>query len=840
MAARLVERLSRRLFRHLPAWHLPGGSLVGDRRGCAGRHFRDHRGLAAPDDGHGGAVHRRRAHPADPATWATARLSRHRHCDIAEAAGVGHGRSLAVRDPARRQPSGDGIGDLWNPLPEALSSDRRSAHHRDIAICRRIDRHRAAGLRLRRVALRRHADGDLVASLVSVRTVDGGCRPFALSHPPGAGLTSGIADLPDAARRRHRSGDRLWRTTDAADHHRHGHRGAGRLSDEPAHGGCGAGIEWNDRIRKGGQSAPFFDHASGAFAALAAVAGAAALHAAIAAVALFALVAVFIVTTCRAAMGVALPAMGAAFMPCAGAVRGVAVVRLAGRTEIGRRYEIVVHFRARRLLVAALAAEIGVAVVFTLRTIFSRAAFLTLAGLAARFAVFLVEEGTTGRASRTAFRATLTGAATLALALATTGAAAIVAAGRTATVGRSFAAGNGDLDAHQALDVAQQADFVRSAEGDGDAVAAGARGTADAVDIGVGHFRQVEVVDMRNAGNVDAAGGDVGGDENADVTITETLERPFALSLALVAVDGGGGEADMVEMLHQLLGTVLGTQEDDGTAIRIGGDRFLEDFGLVVLAGDEVDILLHLVGRLAWRRHFDLDRIGQVVGSEIGNRLRHGGRKQQGLALGRDELGDLAQVVDEAEVEHLVGLVEDEMGDVAERQSAAADEIEQAARGGDEDIGAALKLKLLLVDRSATDHEVDPQVRLAHEELEVVGDLVHQLAGRSEDQRADGAVVRTLGVLQQHFYDRQAEGGRLAGACLGEANEIAALENERDRLCLDRRRSGEVVLRQRIDNLLGETKRVKIGQFNTFRGRQSKKAGSHHAVRSVSGVKNPA
>ena len=96
---------------------------------------------------------------------------------------------------------------------------------------------------------------------------------------------------------------------------------------------------------------------------------------------------------------------------------------------------------------------------------------------------------------------------------------------------------------------------------------------------------------------------------------------------------------------------------------------------------------------------FDLDRIGQEVAGEIGDRLRHGGREQHGLALLRHHLGDLAQVVHEAEVEHLVGFVEDEIAHGRQADGAAVDEVEQAARRGDEDVGALFKLQLLLVDR---------------------------------------------------------------------------------------------------------------------------------------------
>ena len=50
-------------------------------------------------------------------------------------------------------------------------------------------------------------------------------------------------------------------------------------------------------------------------------------------------------------------------------------------------------------------------------------------------------------------------------------------------------------------------------EGDADAAAPGARGAADAVDVVLGGAGEVVVDDVRDAVDVDAAGGDVGGDQ---------------------------------------------------------------------------------------------------------------------------------------------------------------------------------------------------------------------------------------------------------------------------------------------------------------------------------------
>ncbi len=324
--------------------------------------------------------------------------------------------------------------------------------------------------------------------------------------------------------------------------------------------------------------------------------------------------------------------------------------------------------------------------------------------------------------------ATLTTTAiTGAVSTATTVAAATGRAGKTFW---TLAGEDRNFDLHQLFDVVQQAGFVRCAERDRNTITTGTGRTADTVHIGIRHFRQIVVEDMRHGRNVDAACSNVRRHQHLDFAILEALQRALALALALVAMDRRDLEADMLKMLVELFGTMLGAKEDDGAAIGVFRQRLLQKIGLVVLAGDEVNILLNLVGSLARRCHFHLDRIGQVATGEIGNRLRHGRRKEKRLTLGRHHLGNLAQIVNEAEIQHLVGFVENEMRDLGQRNRVARDQVEQAARRGNENVGALFQLQLLLVDRRTADNLVDAKRRLLHEGAQAFTDLVDQLARR--------------------------------------------------------------------------------------------------------------
>src|SRR3954452_23883616 len=87
-------------------------------------------------------------------------------------------------------------------------------------------------------------------------------------------------------------------------------------------------------------------------------------------------------------------------------------------------------------------------------------------------------------------------------------------------------------------DLAHLAGLVGVHEGDADAGLTRAARAADAVDVALAVGRRVEVDDVRDAIHVDAAGGDVGGDERVHPPGLEARERALALALGLVAVHG--------------------------------------------------------------------------------------------------------------------------------------------------------------------------------------------------------------------------------------------------------------------------------------------------------------
>ncbi len=260
-------------------------------------------------------------------------------------------------------------------------------------------------------------------------------------------------------------------------------------------------------------------------------------------------------------------------------------------------------------------------------------------------------------------------------------------------------------------------------------------------------------------------------------------------------MDRAGGEAALLQLLGDVGRGALGAAEDHRESAAVGLEDARDHLGLVhvVRAVDVLHGVLDGRALVVGRRGVDVRRLRHVAAREADDRARHGRREQHRLALRRQHGDDALDVGQEAQVEHLVGLVEDEGADLRQVELALAGQVEQTARGADDHVDALLEgLDLGLVRPAAVDGEHADVAHLAGGQ-QVVGDLLAELAGRDDDQRLRGVGqlpglgpacldVREDGdALQQ----RQAETERLAGAGLGLSDDIGAGERYGERHLLD-------------------------------------------------------
>ena len=132
---------------------------------------------------------------------------------------------------------------------------------------------------------------------------------------------------------------------------------------------------------------------------------------------------------------------------------------------------------------------------------------------------------------------------------------------------------------------------------------------------------------------------------------------------------------------------------------------------------------------VAGGRHRDLDRIVQQLAGQLADRLGHGGREEQALALLRQVLGDdLPDRHDEAHVQHLVGLVEHEDLDAGERRRRAR----RCGRAGGPGVATSTSTPRASASRcgpmaDAAEHGGDRDAEVLAVGAEALGDLASRV-----------------------------------------------------------------------------------------------------------------
>ena len=236
---------------------------------------------------------------------------------------------------------------------------------------------------------------------------------------------------------------------------------------------------------------------------------------------------------------------------------------------------------------------------------------------------------------------------------------------------------------------------------------------------------------------------------------------------------------------------LLAIAEDDRVLDLLRLDQFAQDLslGVVVAVGAEHEALGDERGCGCRACCLNAFGRGQELVGEARDLGRHCGREEQRLSLGRQQLADLLDVRNEAHVEHSVGFVDDQDFDAHQHDPPAAEQIEQPAWRRDQNIDTAVELHRLVFHRDAADQQRNGELVILAVFLKALRHLGCQFARRGEDQRA-----RHAGAGAAHFQaadHRHDEGCRLAGACLGNTENISPRDGDRD--CLDLDGSGRRV-----------------------------------------------
>ncbi len=188
---------------------------------------------------------------------------------------------------------------------------------------------------------------------------------------------------------------------------------------------------------------------------------------------------------------------------------------------------------------------------------------------------------------------------------------------------------------------------------------------------------------------------DVGRDQRAHAAAAHVLQRARALALVHVAVQRGGGVALALQPLRERLGVALRRDEDDALRHRDVGQQMVEYPVLVRVIVGEMHALLDRERRGVVALHLDAHRVAHQPRGQPRDRAVEGRGEQHGLPRLRREQRDALDVVDEAHVEHPVRLVQDQHFQRRQVDAAALDVVDEAARRGDDDVGAAREVAVL-------------------------------------------------------------------------------------------------------------------------------------------------
>ena len=309
--------------------------------------------------------------------------------------------------------------------------------------------------------------------------------------------------------------------------------------------------------------------------------------------------------------------------------------------------------------------------------------------------------------------------------------------------------GDGFVD--ETFDRGERVALIGANEHVGNAVATHSAGATDPVDVVFGVVGNVEIDDVADSANVDAATDDVGGDQDGNRAVAKSAHDAIASGLGQIAVDGRNPFDARLEPLGQFVGPALGAGEDDALARLVAFEQMEQEIHLSRLIDGDVKLLNRLDRRLV-AREVEFERVIHVPFRQFPNVVADGRGEKEGLAGLRSASKDAFDVGPEADVEHAVGFVENDVNDIAHEEGFSFDVVDDSSRRADDDIDALAERSQLSIDRFSAVEAADVNVATLGEFLELADDLLDQFPRGSEN---DG--LRARAARLEHFDDGNGE-----------------------------------------------------------------------------------
>ena len=310
------------------------------------------------------------------------------------------------------------------------------------------------------------------------------------------------------------------------------------------------------------------------------------------------------------------------------------------------------------------------------------------------------------------------------------------------------------------------------------ALCSGTPRAADAVDV-VGHRRrQVVVIDVGHALDVESARRNVRRAEDLQFCTAELAQDETALRLREVAAERVDEIAALCELHHERTGALLRGAEHHGKIRCLLVDGGTEAIELVPCTDGNDDLLDGSEGHCL-SRETDVRGVGHEPLCQAHNALGHRCREECELIVLCHSAEQGLHILDEAHLQHLIRLVEDDLVYTAERKRSAPYVIEQTSRRTDDELRTAAQLFLLALDiRPAIDHN-GANTKGLGERFGDALDLDGELARRCDDE-----CLRRRALRLDAHKERQEISECLARPRLRLCDYVAPRAHGRDRLLL--------------------------------------------------------
>lgn len=295
-----------------------------------------------------------------------------------------------------------------------------------------------------------------------------------------------------------------------------------------------------------------------------------------------------------------------------------------------------------------------------------------------------------------------------------------------------------DLSLIVILNFKQIVCLVVTDEIDSDSSSTESSRTTDSMDVVLLLGRQLVVHDQTHLVNIDSSRQQVGGDQNSTSSVLELLHHIQSLLLRHASVNVTYNEIILSHLVSKLLAFVLGVHINE-TLININiSENFDQVLKLVSLGRTRNIVLLDTFQCEVLLLHEDLRWVLHDILGESDNIVVHGSGEKTDLAVGRDHLDDLVDLLEEPESEHLVSFVDDKHLETHGLEVPSVHHVLHSSWGSHDYVTSFFQLLFIVNHLGSSGTKVHLQLEIDSESFDYFLDLFCELSGWGHDERLGG------------------------------------------------------------------------------------------------------